>query len=77
MIEAVEAPRVFIPEKIRRLAMAAKTTSARINQRFAFPDIRTFFIDPSLQNINGNMIIAEITELMNKRVIGETFERIF
>jgi len=71
MIDAFEAPRLLIPENIRKFASAAKMTERMINVIFAEPECITAFIDPLLKNINGNITIIVINELINNSVIGE------
>ncbi len=75
-MDAVDAPKILIPEKIKKFASAAKTIEPMINAIFVGPELNTAFIEPLLKNTNGNMIIAVITELMNNSVIGQIPMRI-
>lgn len=77
MIDAVDAPKLLILEKIKKFASVAKMTEPIINNRLVEPEFSTAFIEPLLKNINGNISIAVITESMNTNVIGDTPKRIF
>ena len=73
----MEAFKFFIPEKIKKLATAAKITERRMSQRLVLPELNRVFIEPLSKNTNGKRIIAINNESINKRAIGETSVRIF
>lgn len=77
MIEAVEAPRIFIPEKIKTFATVARMTVRIIKNKLGLVTIKTFFIEPWLKNINGETTNAAIIESINTKTTGLIPIRIF
>jgi len=43
-MEAVEAPKFLMPEKIKKLARVANKTERTIKDKFILPEINTFFV---------------------------------
>ena len=76
-MEAVEASKFLMPDKIKKFAKVAKAIEIIIKDQVVLPECSKFFIDPLSKNTNGNIIIAAKIESINKRVNGETPERIF
>ncbi len=76
-IDAVDAPSILIPEKIKKFANVAKTTERKISPRLSFPDPSKTFIDCELRSNIGKVIIAMSTELMKSKDSGETLSNIF
>ncbi len=76
-IDAVDAPSILIPEKIKKFANVAKTTAIKIKPRLNFPELSSIFTDcPSNKSI-GRVIMAISIELINNKANGETFVKIF
>jgi len=77
MMDAVEAPNIFMPEKMRKLASAAKTTEATMSQRMVPREEKMVFIDPPSKNKKGNTSIAVNSELIKRYASGDEPESIF
>lgn len=77
MIDAVEASRFLIPEKIKKFAKVARTIETITKIQFVFPETNTSLIEPLLKNKKGNMMIAVIIELMKTSVAGAIFTKTF
>lgn len=77
IMEASDAFRFLILEKIRKFAKVAKTPETIISSRTVFPELITFFKCSPLEITKGKVITAAKSELINKRVMGEILERIF
>ena len=76
-MEAVEASKFLMPEKIKKFAKVARTMEIIIKNQVVLPKFSKFFTDPLSKNTNGSIITAAKIESINKRVSGETPERIF
>ena len=76
-IDAVDAPSILIPEKIKKLANVAKTTETKISPRLSFPEPSKTFIDCESKNNIGKVIIAMSTESIKSKDNGETLSNIF
>ena len=77
IIEAADAPKLLMPEKIKKFANVAKSAEIRINDKVVFPEPNKDFKELLLKNIKGNVINVAKNEVPNKRIIGEMPERIF
>lgn len=65
-IEAVEAPRVWIAEKIRKLAKTARAEEAMINNIFSLSNENKLFIPEKSKNIKGMQMISVMSAFKNK-----------
>ncbi len=72
IIEAVEAPKLSILEKIKKLAKVAKTRERTMSHKFDPPIVKTSFTDSLLMNKKGSIIMAMIIESITRRVNGDT-----
>src|SRR3989344_1501278 len=76
-IEAMDAPSILIPEKIKKFANVARTTERKISPRLSFPDPSKTFIDYESKSSIGKVIIAMSTESIKSKDNGETLSKIF
>ena len=74
--EAVEAPRILMAERIKKLAPIARTMESIMSGQLFFPEFNKVFIELS-KNTNGNIIIAVNIEFINNRASGERLVSIF
>ena len=66
MMEALSAPKSFIPEKMRKLATVAKMTDRTMSNKMVLPEDKIDRMDPWSKNRKGNTRIAESNELMKR-----------
>ena len=76
-IDAVDAPSILIPEKIKKFANVAKTTEIKISPKLNLPDPSKTFIDCESKSSIGKVIMAMSTESIKSRDNGETLSKIF
>lgn len=76
-IDAVDAPSILIPEKMKKFANVAKITERRIKPRLSFPDPNKTFIDCESKSNIGKVIMAMSTESIKIKDNGETLSNIF
>ena len=76
-IDAVDAPSILIPEKIKKFANVAKTTEIKISPKLNLPDPSKIFIDCESKSSIGKVIMAMSTESIKSRDNGETLSKIF
>ena len=76
-MDAEEAPKSLIPEKMKKFARAARTTDVTMSDILVFPEFKIVWIESPLKNINGKTMIAVIIESINKSAIGEILASTF
>lgn len=74
-IAAVEAPRDFIPEKMKKFANAAKITERKIRPRLSPPEFNNILTDGLSNKSIGRVITAKSNELVASNAKGETLSR--
>ncbi len=76
-MEAVEAPKIFIPEKIKKVASAPSSIEIKTSQRFSLPESNNIRIGSGLRIINGMETSSMIKESIKIKANGETLVNIF
>ncbi|EKE11497.1 MAG: hypothetical protein ACD_15C00072G0001 [uncultured bacterium] len=77
MIDAEEAPRCWMLERMQKLARQERSVVSSKSHKVALSTDRMSLNEPLLKNMKGRKTMAAITEFRNMNIVGGIFIKTF